>query len=168
MLSVIRGCGSKTVRPVRHMSRASGGRVEPKTGTLDLPLIVDWPNRPHQMVCHETGKPAITDWRVIKYEGETTHIRLFPKTGRSHQLRVHMQALGHPVLDDPFYAEGAARDFHRLMPHSEELRLERVGFGRIDVFTRQVEAAFAKHNAFNLSGEFNLTRHALKNPEGGS
>ena len=83
------------------MSRASGGRVEPKTGTLDLPLIVDWPNRPRQMVCHETGKPAITDWRVIKYEGETTHIRLFPKTGRSHQLRVHMQALGHPVLDAP-------------------------------------------------------------------
>ncbi|MDA7966361.1 MAG: RNA pseudouridine synthase, partial [Ruegeria sp.] len=51
-------------------------------------------------------------------------IRLFPKTGRSHQLRVHMQALGHPILGDPFYAEGAARDFPRLMLHSEELRLK--------------------------------------------
>ncbi len=100
------------------------GRVEAKTGTVDLPLIVDWPNRPRQMVCHDTGKQAVTDWRVVKYEGGTTRVRLFPKTGRSHQLRVHMLALGHPILGDPFYAEGAARDFPRLMLHSEELRLK--------------------------------------------
>ncbi|UWR06780.1 MULTISPECIES: RluA family pseudouridine synthase [Ruegeria] len=100
------------------------GRVEPKTGTVDLPLIVDWPNRPRQMVCHETGKPAVTDWRVVRYDGDTTRVRLFPKTGRSHQLRVHMQALGHPILGDPFYAEGPARDFARLMLHSEELRVK--------------------------------------------
>ncbi|EEX09441.1 ribosomal large subunit pseudouridine synthase A [Ruegeria lacuscaerulensis ITI-1157] len=100
------------------------GRVEPKTGTVDLPLIVDWPNRPRQMVCHDTGKPAVTDWRVVRHEGDTTRVRLFPKTGRSHQLRVHMQALGHPILGDPFYAEGPARDFPRLMLHSEELRIK--------------------------------------------
>ncbi|MBO9450643.1 RluA family pseudouridine synthase [Tropicibacter sp. R16_0] len=100
------------------------GRLEPKTGTVDLPLIVDWPNRPRQMVCHETGKQAVTDWRVAKFEGETTRVKLSPKTGRSHQLRVHMLALGHPILGDPFYAEGPARDFPRLMLHSEELRLK--------------------------------------------
>ncbi|SPJ26636.1 RluA family pseudouridine synthase [Falsiruegeria mediterranea] len=100
------------------------GRLEPKTGTVDLPLIVDWPNRPRQMVCHETGKQAVTDWRVAKYEGQTTRVKLSPKTGRSHQLRVHMLALGHPILGDPFYAEGPARDFPRLMLHSEELRLK--------------------------------------------
>ena len=100
------------------------GRVADKTGLVDLPLIVDWPNRPRQMVCHETGKAAITEWRVVKHEGETTRLRLFPKTGRSHQLRVHMQALGHPILGDPFYAEGPAREFPRLMLHSEELRLK--------------------------------------------
>ena len=100
------------------------GRMEPKTGTVDLPLIVDWPNRPRQMVCHDTGKPAVTDWRVVKHEGETSRLRMFPKTGRSHQLRVHMQALGHPILGDPFYATGAAREFPRLMLHSEELRLK--------------------------------------------
>ena len=93
-----------------------------KTGTVDLPLIVDWPNRPRQMVCHETGKPAQTDWRVIKAEGDTARVRLHPRTGRSHQLRVHMLALGHPILGDPFYAEGPARDFPRLMLHSEKLR----------------------------------------------
>ena len=87
------------------------GRLEPRKGTVDLPLIVDWPNRPKQMVCHETGKAAVTDWRVQRYGDEETRVRLMPKTGRSHQLRVHMLALGHPILGDPFYAEGAARDF---------------------------------------------------------
>ena len=99
------------------------GRLEPKTGTVDLPLIVDWPNRPRQMVDHISGKPAMTDWRVLKASDAESRVRLMPKTGRSHQLRVHMQALGHPILGDPFYAEGEARDYPRLMLHSEELRL---------------------------------------------
>ena len=99
------------------------GRLEPKTGTVDLPLIVDWPNRPKQMVDHENGKPAVTDWKVVKASDAESRVRLFPQTGRSHQLRVHMLALGHPILGDPFYAEGEARDHPRLMLHSEELRL---------------------------------------------
>ncbi len=99
------------------------GRLEPKTGTVDLPLIVDWPNRPKQMVCHETGKPAITDWRVQRYGQNETRVRLMPQTGRSHQLRVHMLALGHPILGDPLYAEAPAQEFDRMMLHSEELRL---------------------------------------------
>lgn len=99
------------------------GRLEPKSGTVDLPLIVDWPNRPRQMVDHLSGKPAMTDWRVLKASDAESRVRLMPKTGRSHQLRVHMQALGHPILGDPFYAEGEARDHPRMMLHSEELRL---------------------------------------------
>jgi len=99
------------------------GTLAPRTGTVDLPLIVDWDNRPRQKVCHDTGKSAQTDWRVLRSDGIETRVRLMPKTGRSHQLRVHMLSLGHPILGDPFYAEGAARDFPRLMLHSEELRL---------------------------------------------
>jgi tRNA pseudouridine32 synthase/23S rRNA pseudouridine746 synthase len=99
------------------------GQLQPKTGTVDLPLIVDWPNRPLQKVCHETGKPAVTDWRVLKQADSETRVRLTPKTGRSHQLRVHMLALGHPILGDPLYATGAALDYPRLMLHSEELRI---------------------------------------------
>jgi tRNA pseudouridine32 synthase/23S rRNA pseudouridine746 synthase len=99
------------------------GHLEPATGTVDLPLIVDWPNRPRQMVDHENGRAAVTDWRVIRTEGDETRVRLYPKTGRSHQLRVHMLALGHPILGDPFYAEGAVRDHPRLMLHAESLRL---------------------------------------------
>ena len=106
------------------------GRIAEKTGTVDLPLIVDWPNRPRQMVDHENGKPAITDWRVLKLKENETRVRLTPKTGRSHQLRVHMLALGHVILGDPLYAEGAARDFERLMLHSEELRINHPESGK--------------------------------------
>lgn len=99
------------------------GKLEPKSGTVDLPLTVDWPNRPLQIVDHENGKQAITDWRVLRSAENETRVRLMPRTGRSHQLRVHMQALGHPILGDPFYATGEALEFPRLMLHSEELRL---------------------------------------------
>ena len=95
------------------------GEMTEKTGTVDLPLIVDWPNRPRQMVDHENGKQAITDWRVVRAREGETRVRLMPKTGRSHQLRVHMLAMGHPILGDPFYATGPARDHPRLMLHSE-------------------------------------------------
>jgi tRNA pseudouridine32 synthase/23S rRNA pseudouridine746 synthase len=99
------------------------GTLEPKKGTVDLPLIVDWENRPLQKVCHETGKSAQTDWRVLRSDARESRVRLMPKTGRSHQLRVHMLSLGHPILGDPFYAQGEARQYERLMLHSEELRL---------------------------------------------
>ncbi len=100
------------------------GHLEPRSGRVDLPLIVDWPNRPRQHVNHETGRPAQTDWRVIRHEADgTTRVRLTPITGRSHQLWVHMMELGHPILGDPLYATGAAGDYPRLMLHAESLRL---------------------------------------------
>lgn len=101
-----------------------------KTGTIDLPLIVDWPNRPLQKVCHDTGKSAQTEWRLLNTDGETSRVRMFPKTGRSHQLRVHMLSLGHPILGDPFYAKGHALDYPRMMLHSEELRFNHPQGGR--------------------------------------
>ena len=77
-------------------------------GEVDLPLIVDWPNRPLQRVDHERGKQAHTAWAVIAREATYARLRLRPTTGRSHQLRVHMQAIGHPILGDRFYAKGEA------------------------------------------------------------
>lgn len=99
------------------------GRLEPKTGRVDLPLIVDWPNRPRQKVDYEQGKPAQTDWRVIKSSDSETRVRLSPLTGRSHQLRVHMAETGHPILGDTLYASGEALDHPRLMLHAENLRI---------------------------------------------
>ena len=106
------------------------GCPEASTGQVDLPLTVDWPNRPRQMVCHKTGRPAQTDWQVIRREESGARMRLMPLTGRSHQLRVHMLALGHPILGDPFYATGAARAYPRLMLHAQSLRLRHPDGGR--------------------------------------
>jgi tRNA pseudouridine32 synthase / 23S rRNA pseudouridine746 synthase len=99
------------------------GLPQGNKGRIDLPLTVDWPNRPRQMVCHESGRPAVTDWRVLRDEGDTARVQLRPRTGRTHQLRVHMQAMGHPILGDSLYAIGAGRDHPRLMLHAERLGL---------------------------------------------
>ncbi|WP_343080202.1 RluA family pseudouridine synthase [Ostreiculturibacter nitratireducens] len=106
------------------------GRLEEKEGRVDLPLCVDWPNRPRQHVDFENGRPAQTDWRVVRYEDGTTRVRLMPQTGRSHQLRVHMKEIGHPILGDPLYAEGPAQDFPRLMLHAESLRFRHPDGGK--------------------------------------
>jgi tRNA pseudouridine32 synthase/23S rRNA pseudouridine746 synthase len=99
------------------------GDMAAESGHVDLPLGADWPNRPRQMVSHEHGRPAQTDWQVIGRAPGETRVRLSPLTGRSHQLRVHMLALGHPILGDPIYATGAARAYPRLMLHAETLGL---------------------------------------------
>lgn len=90
-----------------YVARVAGHLAEDH-GRVDLPLICDWPNRPLQMVCFERGKPAVTEWRVLEREAHATRVELRPRTGRSHQLRVHMLALGHPILGDRFYARGEA------------------------------------------------------------
>ncbi|MCC5955400.1 MAG: RNA pseudouridine synthase [Natronohydrobacter sp.] len=106
------------------------GQVAGREGRVDLPLTVDWPNRPRQMVCHETGRPAQTDWALIRHEEGGSRLRLMPETGRSHQLRVHMLAMGHPILGDPLYATGAALDHPRLMLHAQSLRLRHPDGGK--------------------------------------
>ena len=112
-----------------YVARVWGEMVQ-REGTVDLPLIVDWPNRPRQMVDHVNGRAAQTDWRVVRVADGETRVRLMPRTGRSHQLRVHMLSLGHPILGDPIYAEGPAGDFPRLMLHSETLQFRHPDGGK--------------------------------------
>ncbi|EHD20095.1 MULTISPECIES: bifunctional tRNA pseudouridine(32) synthase/23S rRNA pseudouridine(746) synthase RluA [Brenneria] len=99
------------------------GIMERDEGLIDLPLICDWPNRPKQKVCFEQGKAAQTEYQVLSRDGDgTTRVRLMPITGRSHQLRVHLLALGHPILGDGFYAHPAAKALApRLLLHAQEL-----------------------------------------------
>lgn len=112
----------------RHLAKSYiavvDGVVSEDTGHIDLPLRADWPNRPLQMVCFEEGRASQTDWRVLeRYEGRT-RLELIPLTGRSHQLRVHLKAIGHTILGDEFYADGdvlAASD--RLLLHAHTLSL---------------------------------------------
>lgn len=117
-----------------YVARVWGNLAEDE-GEVDLPLICDWPNRPKQMVCHERGKPAQTRWKVLEREECSTLVRLFPLTGRSHQLRVHMLSLGHPILGDRFYADGKALAASpRLALHAEELTLHHPQGGEFVTF----------------------------------
>lgn len=122
----------------RHTAKTYEALVwgQPKDeGEVSLPLITDWPNRPLQMVDHERGKPAHTAWQVLDREANSARVRLVPTTGRSHQLRVHMLAIGHVILGDRFYATGAAlAAAPRLCLHALSLEIhhptggERVAF----------------------------------------
>ena len=94
----------------RYIAVVDGDLSPPTTpwGVIDLPIIVDWPNRPLRMIDPVTGKPSVTRWRVLaKGEGGVTRVELEPVTGRSHQLRVHLRAIGHAIAGDQLY--GAAR-----------------------------------------------------------
>jgi tRNA pseudouridine32 synthase/23S rRNA pseudouridine746 synthase len=95
-------------------------------GLIDLPIIVDWPNRPRRMIDHQTGKPSTTRWRVRPQQvsAATTRVELEPITGRSHQLRVHLQALGHPILGDALYGNPRVQALaDRLLLHACLLEL---------------------------------------------
>ncbi|MEM7189554.1 MAG: pseudouridine synthase [Pseudomonadota bacterium] len=107
------------------------GRPREDEGVIDLPLTGDWPRRPLQKVCFETGKPARTRWRAIGHGEGWTRLRLWPETGRTHQLRVHLKEIGHPILGDPFYAPDPVYDAAtRLMLHATRLMLRHPGSGR--------------------------------------
>ena len=101
------------------------GDIEGDSGNVDLPLICDWPNRPLQMVDHENGRASQTDWEVLEREDSGfTRLALYPITGRTHQLRVHMAELGHPILGDDFYAhEQALKAETRLQLHAHKLMI---------------------------------------------
>ena len=100
------------------------GRVDPAEGEIDLPLLADWPNRPLQKVDAAHGKPSLTRYRVLAHDAaaNTTRVGLEPVTGRAHQLRVHLLAIGHPILGDALYAPAAVQALaSRLLLHAESL-----------------------------------------------
>jgi len=93
---------------------------------IDLPLAADWPNRPRRIVDQAHGKPSQTRWRVLAYDAaaDATRVELEPLTGRSHQLRVHLQSLGHPILGDTLYAPPPVQArAPRLLLHARRLEL---------------------------------------------
>ena len=98
------------------------GDVAGETGTIDLPLATDWENKPRQRVDFDNGRAAKTEWQVLAREGGITRVKLTPLTGRTHQLRVHMKALGYPIVGDIFYAPPEAlHAASRLQLHAEML-----------------------------------------------
>ncbi len=118
-----------------YVARVWGCMAE-ESGLVDLPIACDWPNRPKQMVDPENGRPAQTGWSVLAREEDATRVELSPATGRSHQLRVHMLSLGHPILGDNFYAhEEAFAAAERLQLHAERLSFFHPSSGEECLFT---------------------------------
>ncbi|MEL7798784.1 MULTISPECIES: pseudouridine synthase [Idiomarina] len=105
----------------RYIARVWGKPPSPQ-GEIELPLSCDWPNRPRQHMDFFTGKPSTTFYRVTDFDNGCSRLELTPHTGRSHQLRVHMQAIGCPILGDKFYAHSDAfAAAERLLLHAEYL-----------------------------------------------
>ena len=105
-------------------------------GQIQLPLRLDWPRRPRSIVDAEHGKPSRTRWRVLRQDpaSATTRLELEPITGRSHQLRVHLQAIGHPIVGDALY--GPADGAPRLLLHAHTLALAHPVSGQPLVLSR--------------------------------
>lgn len=108
----------------KHYIAVVAGLIEETSGSIGLPLISDWPNRPRQKVDHQAGKPALTRYQVMARDQPRcrTRLELTPLTGRTHQLRVHLQALGHPILGDSLYADAqSAVQADRLLLHAQQI-----------------------------------------------
>ncbi len=118
------------------------GKVAESSGSVEQPLICDWPNRPKQKVDYQHGKAALTHYKVLSYRENiddqiTTLVELTPVTGRSHQLRVHMLALGHPILGDRLYAHAQALTAsNRLQLHAKMLQISHPVSGQTLTFSK--------------------------------
>lgn len=132
-----------------YIARVYGELAQSK-GEINLPLKLDWPNRPKQKIDHESGKKALTKYQVLTTEKEGEHnistVELTPITGRSHQLRVHMLALGHPILGDRLYAhQNALQLSNRLQLHAKTITFKQPSTQQIMTFTQAPE--FIKRNS---------------------
>lgn len=114
------------------------GLVMADSGSIDLPLICDWPNRPKQKVCYQYGKASLTHYQVLSRDIDSSRLKLIPVTGRSHQLRVHLQWLGHAILGDKFYADDISlAAANRLQLHAEKLIINHPDTGKTLHFITQ-------------------------------
>lgn len=112
----------------RYIAIVDGNLAAPAEiwGLIDLPIIVDWPNRPLRVIDHQRGKPSMTRWRALSHTTapDTTRLELEPVTGRSHQLRVHLLALGHAIVGDALYGDQRIQAMtERLLLHAYSLEL---------------------------------------------
>lgn len=107
------------------------GEVSQDEGEIDLPIARDWSNRPRQKICKLTGKSALTRYQVLERSAGRSRLLLRPETGRSHQLRIHLAQIGHPILGCDLYAHAAALAASpRLLLHASYLGFEHPASGR--------------------------------------
>ena len=114
--------GRSPLLPLKEESEARG-LWEGSWGEVNLPIVADWPNRPLRKIDVESGKPSLTRYRLLSHDAvtDTSRVELEPVTGRTHQLRVHMAAVGHPILGDTLYGGIAGVSAERLLLHASKL-----------------------------------------------
>jgi tRNA pseudouridine32 synthase/23S rRNA pseudouridine746 synthase len=113
------------------------GEVKDRSGEIDLPIRADWENRPRQVIDHEAGKPSLTHYELLDSNAQQSRLLLKPVTGRSHQLRIHLAEIGHPILGCDLYAhEAAFKKSTRLMLHASSLEFSHPQSGERMVFER--------------------------------
>ena len=128
-------------RKTRKIYRATvSGHIKNDVGLINLPIVVDWPNRPIQKVCFETGKNSITRYKVLERpNAKVSLVELYPITGRTHQLRLHMKSIGHPILGDPLYAdEKSFKASERLNLHAFSLEITHPKTDQTTIFSAPV------------------------------
>lgn len=103
----------------KHYMAVLSGRLTPTSGEVNLPIAADWPNRPLRKIDAELGKPSLTRYQLVSASADSCRVELEPVTGRTHQLRVHMAATGHPILGDALYGDAASAP--RLLLHASRL-----------------------------------------------
>ena len=104
-------------------------------GRIEVPLVCDWPRRPMQKPCFERGRASTTDWRVLARGAESSRLEVRPRTGRSHQIRVHLLVMGYPVIGDPFYGRDPDGGAGRMLLHAHTLRFRHPDGGAAVEFT---------------------------------
>lgn len=106
------------------------GKLDSDAGEVDLPIVADWPNRPLRKIDSDSGKPSLTRYRLLAYAAatDTSRVELVPVSGRTHQLRVHMMAIGHPILGDALYGKADSATY--LLLHARSLSFAHPASGK--------------------------------------
>lgn len=127
--------------PQKHYLALVFGHLQQESGEVNFPLICDWENRPRQRIDFVVGKKACTHFEILERRNDfSTLVKLTPITGRSHQLRLHMLALGHPILGDKFYAPPQVKAMaSRLCLHAAQLTISHPINGEIMTFTQSAD-----------------------------
>lgn len=99
-----------------------------QTGEIDLPIGRRWEDRPKRCIDLKDGKPALTHWQAVRTTETFTHLELRPVTGRTHQLRLHLSVIGHPILGDRLYGDAASKD--RLCLNASKLEFDHPSTGK--------------------------------------